>query len=70
MRANRETYPENVFEILGNGWEWFGKKIFAFLGKRGLYDNRKTLETPENTEFLGGVVAGWLQKCVINLLSE
>ena len=25
---------------------------------------------PENTEFLGDVVADWLQKCVINLLSE
>lgn len=30
----------------------------------------KTLEMPENTEFLGGVVADWLQKSVINLLSE
>ncbi len=29
---------------------------------------RKTLETPENTEFLGGVVADWLQKCVASLL--
>ena len=28
------------------------------------------LGMPENTEFLGGVVADWLQKCVINLLSE
>ena len=25
---------------------------------------------PENTGFLGGVVANWLQKSVINLLSE
>lgn len=31
---------------------------------------RKTLGMPENTEFLGNVVADWLQKCVINLLSE
>ena len=28
------------------------------------------LEMPENTGFLGGVVANWLQKSVINLLSE
>ena len=28
------------------------------------------LEMPENTGFLGDVVAEWLQKCVINLLSE
>ncbi len=28
------------------------------------------LGMPENTEFLGSVVADWLQKCVINLLSE
>jgi len=31
---------------------------------------RKTLEMPENTGFLGSVVADWLQKHVINLLSE
>lgn len=31
---------------------------------------RKTLGTTENTGFLGDVVANWLQKCVINLLSE
>ena len=31
---------------------------------------RKTLRMPENTGFLGDVVADWLQKCVINLLSE
>ena len=24
---------------------------------------------PENTEFLGGVVANWLQKCVINVVT-
>ena len=28
------------------------------------------LEMPENTGFTGSVVADWLQKCVINLLSE
>ena len=28
------------------------------------------LEMPENSEFLGSVVANWLQKCIINLLSE
>ena len=33
-------------------------------------NRRKTLEMPENTEFLGGVAADWLQKCVINLLLE
>ena len=32
--------------------------------------SRKTMEMPENTAFLGGVVADWLQNCVINLLSE
>ena len=31
---------------------------------------RKTLGTPENTGFQGSVVANWLQKDVINLLSE
>ena len=31
---------------------------------------RKTLGMPENTGFTGSVVADWLQKCVINLLSE
>lgn len=30
----------------------------------------KTLGMPENTGFTGSVVANWLQKCVINLLSE
>lgn len=33
-------------------------------------NSRKTLEMPENTAFLEGVVADWLQNCVINLLSE
>ena len=33
-------------------------------------NREKTLEMPENTEFLGGVVADWLQNRVINLLSE
>ena len=33
-------------------------------------NRRKTLEMPENTGFLGGVAANWLQKSVINLLSE
>ena len=33
-------------------------------------NRRKTLGMPENTGFLGNVVADWLQKCVINLLSE
>ena len=28
------------------------------------------LRIPENTEFLGGVVADWLRKCVASLLSE
>ena len=28
------------------------------------------LEMPENTGFTGNVVADWLQKCVINLLSD
>lgn len=32
--------------------------------------NRKTLRMPENTGFLGSMVADWLQKCVTNLLSE
>ena len=36
----------------------------------GSLNSRKTLEMPENTAFLGGVVADWLQNCVINLLSE
>ena len=31
---------------------------------------RKTLKMPKNTEVFGNVVADWLQKCVINLLSE
>ena len=33
-------------------------------------NRRKTLKMPENTGFTGNVVANWLQKCVINLLSE
>ena len=32
--------------------------------------SRKAMEMPENTAFLGGVVADWLQNCVSNLLSE
>lgn len=33
-------------------------------------NRRKTLGTPENTGFLGSVVADWLQKSVANLLPE
>ena len=33
-------------------------------------NRRKTLRKTENTGFLGSAVANWLQKCVINLLSE
>ena len=41
LRTMRKLILKNVFEISGNGWEWFGKKIFAFLGKMGVYDNIK-----------------------------
>ena len=42
-----------------------------FVRKRQMSLNRrKTLGMPENTEVSGSVVADWLQKCVINLLSE
>lgn len=33
-------------------------------------NRRKTLRKTENTGFLESAVANWLQKCVINLLSE
>jgi len=43
-------------------WENEGRRVW-----RG---TRKTLKMPENTGFLGGVVANWLQKSVASLLSE
>lgn len=40
------------------------KDLFASLNRE------KTLRMTENTGFTGSVVANWLQKSVINLLSE
>ena len=39
-------------------------KLRKSLWRRLSLNRRKTLETPENTEFLGGVVADWLQNNV------
>lgn len=36
----------------------------------GSLNREKTLRMTENTGFTGSVVANWLQKSVINLLSE
>ena len=45
-------------------------EILSQHSKKEILRDRKTLGMPENTGFLGSVVANWLQKCVINLLSE
>lgn len=45
-------------------------KMLKVQVKLGSSSREKTLGMPENTGFAGSVVANWLQKSVINLLSE
>lgn len=47
-----------------------GNRVCPLEGKEKCERTIKTLGMPENTGIFGSVVANWLQKCVINLLSE
>ena len=45
-----------------------GNRVCPKEGREECLETRKTLGVPENTGFLGSVVANWLQKCVIRMI--